>query len=384
MELHKWIGYKKASNKEITKKEQYFFNTIETEEDKTKKSNQNILLATECSTRDYRIEELENQIKNSKSEKEPLNLNNHNQELTIDEPRSKNATSRPSLITEEEFTKGTPSFNKNKIKCTIWDTPNETSAVRIRKSLSFYGRTTIQSTMANGKSKAIKLNKQKGLESSGKENRPVVSCSHKNTNNGNFSSESIYYRELAGSSKASRSARHGSWSRGKSNNNRQLLFRYDQMTKKKWEEYSRDLERYLKNRPSINLLHESNLEELCESIDTTKLDRIWDSFEKGILYAAKKNIPYKKLKEGGPNNIRSNKFDKNSASAILKKDVIFLSRIYKLLKCQYKTTKVANLPENVVADFNHQVREINEKYGLEIRISSDFLAEDSLAEIKGW
>ncbi|CAG8841430.1 102_t:CDS:2, partial [Gigaspora margarita] len=133
----------------------------------------------------------------------------------------------------------------------------------------------------------------------------------------------------------------------KSNNNRRLLFRYDQMTEK-WEEYSRDLERYLKNRPN--------------------------SFEKSILYAAKKNIPYKKLKKGAPNNIRSNKFDKNSASAILKKDVISLSRIYKSLKCQYKTTKAANLSEDVVADFNHQVREINEKYGLEIMLSSDFLA----------
>ncbi|CAG8826833.1 16023_t:CDS:2 [Gigaspora margarita] len=141
------------------------------------------------------------------------------------------------------------------------------------------------------------------------------------------------------------------------------------MTKEKWEEYSRDLERYLKNRPSINLLYESNLEELRESVDTTKLDRIWDSFEKGILYVAKKNISHKKLKKGAPNNIRSNKVDKNSASAIIKKDVISLSRIYKSLKCQYKTTKVANLLEDVVADFNHQVKEINEKYGLEIMLS---------------
>ncbi|CAG8854494.1 23201_t:CDS:1, partial [Gigaspora margarita] len=150
------------------------------------------------------------------------------------------------------------------------------------------------------------------------------------------------------------------------------------------EEYSGDLERYLKNRPSINLLHESNLEELSESIDTTKLDRIWDSFEKGILYVAKKNIFHKKLKKRGPNNISSDKFDKNSTSAILKKDVFSISRIYKSLKRQYKTTEAANLSENVVADFNYQVREINEKYGLEIILSSDFSAEDSLAEIKGW
>ncbi|CAG8854378.1 5815_t:CDS:2, partial [Gigaspora margarita] len=74
----------------------------------------------------------------------------------------------------------------------------------------------------------------------------------------------------------------------------------------------------------------------------------------GILYAAKKNIPHKKLKKGAPNNIRSNKFDKNSASAIFKKDVISLSRIYKSLKCQYKTTEAANLSEDVVANFNHQ------------------------------
>ncbi|CAG8855611.1 36539_t:CDS:1, partial [Gigaspora margarita] len=79
-----------------------------------------------------------------------------------------------------------------------------------------------------------------------------------------------------------------------------------------------------------------------------------DSFEKGILYAAKKNIPHKKLKKEAPNNIRSNKFDKNSISAILKKDIISLSRIYKSVKCQYKITKAASLSENVVADFNHQ------------------------------
>ncbi|CAG8855138.1 38228_t:CDS:2, partial [Gigaspora margarita] len=124
--------------------------------------------------------------------------------------------------------------------------------------------------------------------------------------------------------------------------------------------------------------------ELCELVDTTKLDRIWDSFEKSILYAAKKNIPHKKLKKGAPNNIRSNKFDKNSTSVILKKDIISLSRIYKSLKHQYKTTEATNLSENIVADFNHQVREINEKYRLEIMLSSDFSAEDSLAKIKGW
>ncbi|CAG8851323.1 41648_t:CDS:2, partial [Gigaspora margarita] len=139
-----------------------------TEEDETKKFNQNILLATEYGTRDYGIEELENQIENLKSGKvqnisnqpnalsqELLHLDNHNQKSTIDEPRSKNATSSPSLSIEEEFTRETLSFNKNKIKCTIWDIPNETSVARIRKSLSFYGRTTIQSTMANGKSKAM-------------------------------------------------------------------------------------------------------------------------------------------------------------------------------------------------------------------------------------
>ncbi|CAG8831697.1 9007_t:CDS:2 [Gigaspora margarita] len=150
--IAKWL----ASNKKITEKEQYFFNTIETEEDETKKFNQNILLATECGTRDYGIEELENQIENSKSGKmqnisnqpnalsqELLNLDNHNQESTRDEPRSKNATSSPSLSIEEEFTREPLSFNKNKIKCTIWDIPNETLAARIRKSLSFYGRMTI-------------------------------------------------------------------------------------------------------------------------------------------------------------------------------------------------------------------------------------------------
>ncbi|CAG8852187.1 8551_t:CDS:1, partial [Gigaspora margarita] len=52
-----------------------------------------------------------------------------------------------------------------------------------------------------------KLNKQKGLEILDKENRPVVSYSYKNTYNSNISSEGIHYRELAGSSKASRSAR---------------------------------------------------------------------------------------------------------------------------------------------------------------------------------
>ncbi|CAG8814346.1 44072_t:CDS:2, partial [Gigaspora margarita] len=257
MELHKWIGYKKAINKKITEKEQYFFNIIETEKDETKKFNQNILLATKYGTRDYEIEELENQIENSKSKKESI----------LDEPRSKNATSSPSFSIEEEFTREILSLNKNKIKCTIWDIPNETFVARIRKSLSFYRRTTIQSTIANGKSKAM-------------------------------------YIEI----------------------------------------------------------------ELCESVDTTKLDRIWDSFEKGILYTAKKNISHRKLKKGGPNNIRSNKFDKNSASAILKKHVISLSRIYKSLKRQYKTTEVANLSEDVVADFNYQVREINEKYGLEIML----------------
>ncbi|CAG8854962.1 23405_t:CDS:1, partial [Gigaspora margarita] len=61
-----------------------------------------------------------------------------------------------------------------------------------------------------------KLNKQKDPEILDKENRPVVSYSYKNTYNGNISSEGIHYRELAGSSKASRSAKQESWSRGPS------------------------------------------------------------------------------------------------------------------------------------------------------------------------
>ncbi|CAG8832612.1 46412_t:CDS:2, partial [Gigaspora margarita] len=98
----KWIGYKKAINKEIFEKEQYFFNIIETVENKTKKFNQNILLATES----------------------------------------------------------------------------------------------------------------KRSKSSDKENKSVIFHSYKNTNNSNFSSEGSYYRELAEPSKAGRSARQGSWSRG--------------------------------------------------------------------------------------------------------------------------------------------------------------------------
>ncbi|CAG8855075.1 3073_t:CDS:1, partial [Gigaspora margarita] len=58
-----------------------------------------------------------------------------------------------------------------------------------------------------------KLNKQKDLEISDKENRSAVSYSYKNTKNSNISSEGIHYQELAGSSKASRSARRESWSR---------------------------------------------------------------------------------------------------------------------------------------------------------------------------
>ncbi|CAG8799276.1 29017_t:CDS:1, partial [Gigaspora margarita] len=124
--------------------------------------------------------------------------------------------------------------------------------------------------------------------------------------------------------------------------------------------------------------------ELHEIVDTTKLNRILDSFKKGILYIAKKNIPYKKLKKGAPNNLRPNKVDENSASTIYKKDVISLSRIYKSLKCQYKTTKIASLSVDVVADFNRQIKKINEKYGLEIMLNSNFLAKDSLAKIKEW
>ncbi|CAG8476057.1 24097_t:CDS:2 [Gigaspora margarita] len=73
----------------------------------------------------------------------------------------------------------------------------------------------------------------------------------------------------------------------------------------------------------------------------------------------KEIISHKKLKKGAPNNLRPNKFDKNSTSTILKKDVISLSRIYKSLKYQYKTTKAASLSVDIVVGFNCQVREIN-------------------------
>ncbi|CAG8804408.1 21167_t:CDS:2, partial [Gigaspora margarita] len=128
------------------------------------------------------------------------------------------------------------------------------------------------------------------------------------------------------------------------NTNQRLLFYYDQITKKKWEKY----------------------------IDTTKLDRIWNSFKKDILYTTKKNIPHKKLKKGAPNNLRPNKIDKNSASAILKKDVISLSRIYKSLKYQYKPTKTASLSVNIVADFNHQLANSKEQLKEMLRVAEDF------------
>ncbi|CAG8841185.1 37710_t:CDS:2, partial [Gigaspora margarita] len=80
-----------------------------------------------------------------------------------------------------------------------------------------------------------------------------------------------------------------------------------------------------------------------------------DSFEKGILYAAKKNILHKKLKKGAPNNMRSNKFDKNSASG-----------------------------KSVRGCSNKFQSPSKRNYRLEIMLSSDFLAEDSLAKIKEW
>ncbi|CAG8680198.1 40469_t:CDS:2 [Gigaspora margarita] len=111
------------------------------------------------------------------------------------------------------------------------------------------------------------------------------------------------------------------------------------MTKDKWEEYSGDLERYLKNRPSINLL-----------------------LEKYIICSEEKHLSQKAQK-------RSPKQSKQNLQ---------------ITQMPIQNTKLASLSVDIVADFNRQVREINEKNGLEIMLSSDFLAEDSLAKIKGW
>ncbi|CAG8731760.1 27924_t:CDS:2, partial [Gigaspora margarita] len=110
--------------------------------------------------------------------------------------------------------------------------------------------------------------------------------------------------------------------------------------------------------------------QLVESVDL-----MWDSFEEGILFAAKRNISFKKILSPQENSRTSSKVHRTD----LYQDMISLSQISRKIKKYIETTQIAKWYK-IFQKTNKHLREINNRHKIEIQL----LNIADIAEIRLW
>ncbi|CAG8799854.1 43687_t:CDS:2 [Gigaspora margarita] len=142
---------------------------------------------------------------------------------------------------------------------------------------------------------------------------------------------------------------------------KQTIFLLDKASKENWDDYRKDLTNFLKKRKIILSLNLLSWEELDNTMDN--LNKMWDSFEEGILFAAKRNFPTKRilsLSEKGKMNPKVHRTD-------LHQNTISLSQISREIKKCINTTQRIEWPK-IFERTNMHLREINNRHEIAIQL----------------
>ncbi|CAG8834619.1 41243_t:CDS:2, partial [Gigaspora margarita] len=148
------------------------------------------------------------------------------------------------------------------------------------------------------------------------------------------------------------------------------VFEYKKANKKNWEQYQEDLYNFLFKRSSLKILEPDQVK--TSPLTQTAIDKIWKSFKDGIIFAAKKNIPFKIVKGSQPDYKVKHKSKEKKGRSILHTST-------KLTKI-YKTSEF--IDSRTLLESNQIILEANTKLDTQIQALSSTINKEWLDVLK--
>ncbi|CAG8829381.1 3095_t:CDS:2, partial [Gigaspora margarita] len=136
-------------------------------------------------------------------------------------------------------------------------------------------------------------------------------------------------------------------------------------------------------RPNKSSLKISESDQVKTSLLTqTAIDKMWESFEDGIIYAAKKNIPFKIIKGSQPNYKVKHKSKEKKGRSLLHTSTIQISKLYRKLTKMYKTSKF--IDSKTLLESNQIILEVNTKLDTQIQALSNTISKEMRVLFRCW
>ena len=159
-----------------------------------------------------------------------------------------------------------------------------------------------------------------------------------------------------------------------------IKFLYDKAITVDWEDYKKSLQHFLSKRTSSLTALNSNINEITQQ----NIDNIWTSIEAGILYAAKQNIPYKKIPNTTKRILTTNKKTKSP----LHEDTISISKICQELKKLARENNdqkvVLVLSSKRLQEIKSLLYKINTRHKTSINLDETASIKEWVQDFKGW
>ncbi|CAG8840500.1 40074_t:CDS:2, partial [Gigaspora margarita] len=130
------------------------------------------------------------------------------------------------------------------------------------------------------------------------------------------------------------------------------VFEYGKANKENWKQYQEDLYNFLSKRSN------------------------------GIIFAAKKNIPFKIVKGSQPDYNIKHKSKEKKERSILHTSTIQISKLHRKLTKMYKTSKF--IDSRTLLELNQIILEANTKLDTQIQALSSTINKEWLDDLKGW
>ncbi|CAG8849550.1 30500_t:CDS:2, partial [Gigaspora margarita] len=157
------------------------------------------------------------------------------------------------------------------------------------------------------------------------------------------------------------------------------VFEYGKTNKENWEQYQEDLCNFLSKRSSLKISESDQVK--AGLLTQTAIDKMWESFEDGIIYTAKKNIPFKIIKGSQPDYKVKHKSKEKKGRSLLYTSTIQISKLHKKLTKMYRTSEF--IDSRTLLESNQIILEVNTKVDTQVQALSNTISKEWLDDLKG-
>ena len=158
----------------------------------------------------------------------------------------------------------------------------------------------------------------------------------------------------------------------KKSNHKRTIFLYDKATKENWDNYREELEKQICGKVNVqgNIYNTRSGKSQTEK---NQLDIWWEQISNGILAAARKTLPKRKV-----DNTMTNK--RKHRETRLGKTLTQLGRWIKIGKLNLS---LGFLKDNI-EDLNEEIKYINDQHGVYIEEVQEMWTQEVIEDLKGW